>query len=228
MQQRTEAWYQIRLGRVTSSRIGDVLKKNQDGSYSSKREKYKAELICEILTGKSQSFFISQAMQHGIDFEDKAKQFYEMQTGNFVSEIAFVPHPYIEQAGCSPDGLIDDDGLIEIKCPETHNHIAFLHHQKPKDEYFYQMQWQMACTGRQWCDFISFDNRLPENLAIAIVRFERNDKLIAEMEKEVIQFLKEMDEEIQFLLTRSHHNQLSESQIPKTPIQKPVLDGLLL
>ncbi len=196
MQQRTEEWYQMRLGKVTASRIYDIVNKTKKGDYTQKREDYMNELLCERLTGRHEETYIHSAMQRGIDLEAQARQIYELETANDVTEIAFVPHPRIEMSGASPDGLIDDDGLIEIKCPKTSTHLDFLNRKEPKLEYICQMQWQMACTGRKWCDFVSYDNRLPENLAYHSIRVFRDDDFIADLEKEVIKFLNELDEKI--------------------------------
>lgn len=196
MQQRSEEWYQIRLGKVTASKISDIVAKTKTGTYAASREKYKAQLICERLTGRKAESFTNAAMQRGVDLEPIARQMYELETGFDVHEIAFAPHPKISHSGASPDGLVGDDGLIEIKCPETHTHIDFLRKKQPKHEYLLQMQWQMACTGRKWCDFVSYDDRLPEHLAYHTVRIERNDDLIAKLETEVIKFLAEIDDDI--------------------------------
>lgn len=198
MEQRTQEWFEARLGHVTASRIADLTAKTKTG-YSASRAKYKAQLLCERLTGQIEQSFTSLAMQRGIDLEPKARAIYTLETGNLVEETGFVIHPLIKNSGASPDGLIGDDGLIEIKCPETHTHIEFLKTQKPKKEYWLQMQWQMACTGRQWCDFVSYDDRLPENLAFKCIRIYRDEKQIIEIENEVQQFLFELDNEIKEL-----------------------------
>lgn len=195
MQQRSDEWYQTRLGKVTASKIADVVAKTKTG-YSASREKYKAQLICERLTGRKAESFTNAAMQRGVDLEPIARQMYELETGFDVHEIAFAPHPKISHSGASPDGLVGDDGLIEIKCPETHTHIDFLRKKQPKHEYLLQMQWQMACTGRKWCDFVSYDDRLPEHLAYQSIRIERDDVLITGLEMEVIKFLAEIDDDI--------------------------------
>lgn len=131
-------------------------------------------------------------MQRGNDLELEARNWYQLETGEIVEQISFIDHPNIDDAGASPDGLVGNEGLIEIKCPNTATHIETLRSKKPSDRYYKQMQWQMACTGRKWCDFVSFDNRLPDNLAYFCVRIDRNEEAIAEIEAEVNKFLEEL------------------------------------
>lgn len=164
--------------------------------YAASRKNYLFELLCERLSGQREEKFISASMQRGIDLEPKARAVYEIETGEWVEEVGFIPHPTIAMSGASPDGLIRDDGLIEIKCPNTAAHIEFLQTQKPKQEYIYQMQWQMACTGRKWCDFVSYDDRLPENLVYCSVHIPRDDDFIQSLEQEVEKFLAELEQKI--------------------------------
>jgi predicted phage-related endonuclease len=135
-------------------------------------------------------------MQWGTEQEPNARAAYEVETGSIVMETGFVPHSIIDMSGASPDGLIGEDGLVEIKCPNTATHVDTLLGQEAPSKYVSQMQWQMACTGRQWCDFVSYDPRLPENMQLFIQRINRDDKLIKDMEQEVIKFLGELDEKI--------------------------------
>ncbi|MEG9482803.1 lambda exonuclease family protein [Mannheimia sp. HC-2023] len=186
-------WFEQRRGKVTASRIADIMAKTKSG-YSTSRQNYLMQLLCERLTGKVEESYKSPAMQRGNDLEAEARNWYQLETGKLVEEISFVDHPYIHNAGASPDGLVGTDGLIEIKCPNTATHIDTLRTKKPADKYYKQMQWQMACTGRQWCDFVSFDNRLPDNLAYCCIRIERNNEFIAEIEQEVNAFLLELSE----------------------------------
>jgi len=195
MQQRTDEWFAARLGKVTASRIADIMAKTKTG-YAASRKNYLFELLCERLSGQREEKFISASMQRGIDLEPKARAVYEIETGEWVEEVGFIPHPTIAMSGASPDGLIRDDGLIEIKCPNTAAHIEFLQTQKPKQEYIYQMQWQMACTGRKWCDFVSYDDRLPENLVYCSVHIPRDDDFIQSLEQEVEKFLAELEQKI--------------------------------
>ena len=191
--QRTPEWFELRLGKVTASRIGDLMAKTRSG-YSASRANYMAELAIQRLTGTVEQGFISPAMQWGTDQESNARNAYSFFTDNEVNEIAFINHPTLEQAGASPDGLVGDDGLVEIKCPNSATHLDTLLTGKINNKYLLQMQWQMACSGRKWCDFVSFDPRFPEDLKIFIKRVNRDDELIAEITAEVKKFLAELDE----------------------------------
>ena len=191
--QRTPEWFELRLGKVTASRIGDLMAKTRSG-YSASRANYMAELAIQRLTGTVEQGFTSPAMLWGTEQESNARNAYSFFTDNEVNEIAFINHPTIEQAGASPDGLVGDDGLVEIKCPNSATHLDTLLTGKINNKYLLQMQWQMACSGRKWCDFVSFDPRFPEDLKIFIKRVERDDKLIAEITAEVKKFLAELDE----------------------------------
>ena len=198
MEQCTEEWFTARLGKVTASRVADLTAKTKTG-YSASRKNYMAELICERLTGKREDGFKSSAMQRGIELEPKARAVYLLETGNDVEEVGMIEHSTISNSGASPDGLVWPDGLVEIKCPNTATHIDFLKTGKPKSEYITQMMWQMACTGRQWCDFVSYDDRLPEHLSYKCVRVELDEELIKSLEHEVIKFIEELEEEIKQL-----------------------------
>jgi len=196
MEQRTEEWFAARLGKVTASKIADVMAKTKTG-YGATRAKYMDQLLDEIVTGQPTSGFTNAAMQHGIDTEPKARAAYELITGNEVVEVGFVDHPTILQAGASPDGLVGDDGMLEIKCPNTSTHRSFLVSGKIDRRYMLQMQWQMACCDRQWCDFVSFDDRLIDGSKhCKIVRVDRDDELIAEITAEVIKLLSELNNEL--------------------------------
>lgn len=198
MEQCTEEWFAARLGKVTASRVADLTAKTKTG-YSASRKNYMAELICERLTGKREDGFKSSAMQRGTELEPKARAVYLLETGNDVEEVGMIEHSTISNSGASPDGLVWPDGLVEIKCPNTATHIDFLKTGKPKSEYITQMMWQMACTGRQWCDFVSYDDRLPEHLSYKCVRVELDEELIKSLEHEVIKFIEELEEEIKQL-----------------------------
>lgn len=195
MEQRTEEWFAARLGKVTASRIADVMAKTKTG-YGASRANYMAELICERLTGAPQNAFTSSAMQWGTDNEPLARAAYEAALGDLVEETGFVPHDEIMAAGASPDGLVGTDGLVEIKCPNTATHIDTLLGDEIPAKYMLQMQWQMACTGRKWCDFVSYDPRMPANMQLFIKRVQRDDTMIADIKKEVTAFLAEVDDRI--------------------------------
>jgi putative phage-type endonuclease len=199
IEQRTDAWFQARIGKVTASKVADVIAKTKTG-YSATRDNYMAQLVCERLTGQKGEGFSNAAIQHGIDTEPLARAAYEALRDVLVDEVGFVPHPTIEMAGASPDGLVDDDGLVEIKCPNTNTHIETLLSQTVPSKYNTQMQFQMACTGRKWCDFVSFDNRLPAELQLFIKRVPRDDVFIKQIEAEIVKFLNELDIKITQLM----------------------------
>ena len=195
MEQRSEEWFQARLGKVTASRIADLMARTKSG-YSTSRANYMAELIAERLTGKKGDSYQNAAMQWGTEQEPAARAAYETLKGVLVEEVGFVPHPIIPNAGASPDGLVNDDGLVEIKAPFTATHLDFLTTGDVPEKYILQMQWQMACTGRRWCDYVSFDPRLPERMAIHMFRVFRDDATIHKIETEVQTFLSELDSKL--------------------------------
>jgi putative phage-type endonuclease len=192
IEQGTPEWFAQRMGKVTASRVADIMAKTKTG-VSASRGNYLAQLVAERLTGQSADTFKSGAMQHGTETEPQARMVYEAETGQIVGEVAMITHPTIEMSGASPDGLVGEDGLVEIKCPNTSTHIATLLADKAPSGYMAQMQWQMACTGRAWCDFVSFDPRMPTGLQLFVTRIKRDDKLIGEIEREVEAFLAELD-----------------------------------
>jgi putative phage-type endonuclease len=203
IEQRTDAWFQARIGKVTASKVADVIAKTKSG-YSATRDNYMAQLICERLTGDRAEGFTNAAIQHGIDTEAYARAAYEAYADVLVDEVGFIPHPTIEMAGASPDGFVGDEGLIEIKAPQTNTHIETLLNQNVPTKYFTQMQFQLACTGRKWCDFVSFDNRLPPELQLFVKRVPRDDVYIRLIEAEIIQFLAELDDKINKLMKVNH------------------------
>lgn len=192
--QRTEEWFAARLGRVTASRVKDVMAKGRGKEPSATRRNYMMELLCERLTGKRSEGFTSAAMQRGIDLEPVARSAYEIDRGVMTIETGLVLHQQIDGFGASPDGLVSDIGLLEIKCPLTATHVATLQSSRHDSQYEWQMLAQMSCTGRAWCDFVSFDDRLPEPLQYACFRFERDDSRINDMEAEIRAFLEELAE----------------------------------
>lgn len=189
--QGSDAWKVLRLGKVTASRVADVVAKTKSG-YSASRANYLAQLIAERLTGVPAESYTNGAMQHGIDTEPEARNAYCFYQGVTVEQVVFVAHPKIDQAGCSPDGLVGADGLVEIKCPNTSTHLETLLGQAVPAKYIDQMQFQMSCTGRKWCDFVSYDPRMPEHMRLFVRRILRDDKRIAELEAEISSFLLEM------------------------------------
>ena len=193
IEQGSVEWHLSRLGKVTASRVSDVLSKGKSGE-SASRKNYRTELLVQRLTGQPGESFTNAAMEWGTATEPLARIAYEAEMGVFVDQVAFIDHPSIVQFGCSPDGLVAQDGLIEIKCGNTATHIDWMLDGKPPTKYIPQMQCQMAVTGRQWCDFVSFDPRLPDDLQLFVVRLERDQEYIEAMEAEVKKFLSEVDE----------------------------------
>lgn len=195
LEQGSTAWLQARLGRVTASRVADVVAKTKSG-YSASRANYMAELITERLTGVQAERFQNDAMRWGTEKEPEARAAYEFAKDVEVEAVGFVPHPSIAMSGASPDGLVRADGLVEFKCPNTATHIETLLGGSVPSKYVIQTQWQMACTGRQWCDFGSFDPRLPPPMQLWLHHIRRDETHIRELEAEVIAFLAELDEKL--------------------------------
>ena len=191
-------WFQIRMGKVTASRVADVIAKTKTG-YSTSRDNYMAQLVVERLTFTKTESYTNAAMQWGTDTEPFARAAYEAAQGVMVEEVGFVRHPTIEWAGASPDGLVEDDGCIEIKCPNTLTMIETLLSQKVPGKYFSQMQFQLACTRRKWCDYVVFDPRMPAKAQLFVRRVDRDDEYIAEIEAEIVKFLAEVESQVQKL-----------------------------
>lgn len=207
LEQGSPEWHQARCGMVTASRVADVIAKTKSG-WGASRKNYMAELVAERLTGTPAASFTNAAMQWGIETEPQARAAYIFHTDNDVVPVGFVKHPTISGSGASPDGLVLDTGLIEVKCPNTATHIDTLREKAVPGKYITQMQWQMACTGRQWCDFVSFDPRMPGDLRLFIRRVERDGKMISELETAVSQFIEEMEQVILDLIGDTAHERL--------------------
>lgn len=195
MDQGSPSWFMARLGLVTASRVADVIAKTKSG-VSASRANYMAQLIAERLSGCPQESYLNPAMAHGVDTEPQARAAYEWHTNATVVEVGFIKHPTIEMAGASPDGLVNDDGLLEIKCPTTATHLDTLLGGSIPAKYITQMMWQMRCCERAWCDFVSFDPRLPERLRLFVKRVHRDDVMIARLEKDVTEFLTELSDKV--------------------------------
>ena len=188
--QGTPEWLAARAGRVTASMISAVLMKPETAGFRD----YQAQLVAEILTGKPQgSDYTNVHMQFGTETEPLARSAYEAETGFSVDEVGLCIHPTIERAGASPDGLVGNSGLVEIKCPKVATHLAYQIAGVVPAGYKNQMMWQMACTGRDWCDFVSFRPDLPEHLQLFVVRFKRDPARILELETAVVAFLDTVD-----------------------------------
>lgn len=185
MEQGTDEWFAARAGKVTASKIADVMMKPTTAGF----QNYRAQLVCERLTGRVAKTFTSAAMQHGTDTEPQARAMYELVQGYLIEEVGFIDHPTIKNTGASPDGLIHHDGLSEIKCPQQAKHINNLLGGTIDRNYRLQMQWQMACTGRDWCDFVSFNPDFPDDMQLLIKRVGRDPVEIEEIETAVGEFL---------------------------------------
>jgi putative phage-type endonuclease len=195
-------WLAARLGKVTASRIADVMAQPRTkGAVSATRQKYLYQLLAERLSGQPQETFTNAAMAWGTENEPLARAVYEAETGNLVSEVGLIDHPSINNAGASPDGLVGSEGLIEIKCPNTSTHIDTLLNGTIDTAYQYQMQWQMACTGRKWCDFVSFDPRLDRVNELVIIRVNRDDAAIEKITAGVELILSDLDRLADILAT---------------------------
>jgi putative phage-type endonuclease len=190
MDQRSDEWFAARLGFATASRMNDAIA----GPDTAARRNYLIQLVTERLTGQQQESFSSAAMQRGTDLEPVARMAYESKNG-FVDKTGFHKHPTIEWFGASPDGFVGDDGLVEIKCPNSTTHVDYILEGKVPTKYKRQMLAQLVCTGRKWCDFVSFDNRLPEHLQLFVVRFEPKPEEIAKLQEGVIKFLNDVQKE---------------------------------
>ncbi|MEY3120679.1 MAG: hypothetical protein RL548_1036 [Bacteroidota bacterium] len=201
IEQRTEEWFQQRLGKVTASRISDVIAKTKTG-VSTSRQNYLVQLVSERITGKKGDSFVNQAMLDGIEREGAARELYMRTRGVSVTEVGFFDHPTIAMSGASPDGAVNSEeegkyaGLIEIKCPIETTHTNTLMSKSVPSKYIPQMQWQLACTGAKWVDFVSYNPNFPEELQLFVARVDRDDTYIAELESEVIKFLDEVDQTI--------------------------------
>jgi len=200
-EQHTAEWHAERLGKLTASRFADAVAKTKTG-WGASRTNYAAELIVERLTGIPYPKYQNAAMQWGTDVEPQVRAAYSFEHDVDVIEVGFIPHPYIPMTGCSPDGLIGVDGLVEFKCPNSATHWETLRTGNIPKEYITQMTWQMACTGRQWCDWVSFDPRMPLELQLYVRRIEHDEKLIEIMERQAVEFLAEIDRSMDEVLIR--------------------------
>ena len=201
IEQRTEEWFQQRLGKVTASRISDVIAKTKTG-VSTSRQNYLVQLVSERITGKKGDSFVNQAMLDGIERESAARAIYMLNRDVSVTEVGFFDHPVIKNSGASPDGAVNAEeegkyaGLIEIKCPIETTHTNTLMSKSVPSKYIPQMQWQLACTGAKWVDFVSYNPNFPMELQLFVARVDRDDTYIGELEAEVIKFLDEVEQTI--------------------------------
>ena len=198
VEQGSPEWFQMRLGKVTASRVADILAKTKTGP-SASRQNYLIELAIQRTTGIIQESYSNSAMEWGTQTEPQARVAYEVTTNNFVDLVAFIDHPSIKWFGCSPDGIVSDRCLLEIKCPNSATHWEYFKSKKPPQKYFIQMQAQIAVTNKDWCDFVSFDPRMPDRSQLLIVRIDRDEAFIAEMEAEIKKFLDEVEVEVNLM-----------------------------
>ena len=198
--QGSEAWHLARLGKVTASRVADVIARTKSGPAAS-RKTYLAELVAERLTGQPADSYRNPAMVWGLDTEPQARAAYEFFRDEIVEEVGFIAHPTIALAGASPDGLVGHHGMVEIKCPNTATHIDTLLTGAIAGRYVTQMQWQMACADRRWCDYVSFDPRMPIDLQLFVKPVQRDEAAIRELETAVTEFLAELDAKVAALRT---------------------------
>ena len=196
--QRSPEWFAARCGSLGASQLADALAKTKSG-WGASRANLRAKLVVERLTGQQEESFTSAAMQWGVDKEEEARIAYSFLTGRNVVEVSLYKHPTIIGSHASPDGLVDDDGCLEIKCPNSATHIETLKSNQVAHKYLLQMQWQMACADRQWCDFVSFDPRMPDHLTLYVQRVERDNDMLAILEAEVSTFLSEVDADVKKL-----------------------------
>jgi putative phage-type endonuclease len=198
MEQRSPEWHAARCGKVTASRVADIIAKTKS-AVSASRATYMGELIAERLTGIPTERFVSPAMEHGTAFEAEAREAYTLVAGIHAELVGFVDHPTIAYAGASPDGLVGVNGLVEIKCPNTRTHLDILLSEKVPTKYVTQMTWQGACTGRTFCDFVSYDPRLPLDMQLFVQRIALDPMYMMELEREVNSFLGELDDRLDAL-----------------------------
>ncbi|UNE53377.1 lambda exonuclease family protein [Bartonella machadoae] len=206
MEQRTAEWFQARLGKVTASNVYNVFSRTAKGLPTSKYEDYKIKLMTERLTGEISQSYITPSMQWGIEHEEDALKEYEFIYDADVIKCGFIPHPTIETAGASPDGLIGEDGLVEVKCPQSTTHLRFFMYDEIKPEYIAQMQFQMACTGRKWSHFISYNPQFvgrSTGLRMKVKRIHRDDEQIEQLTKAVEVFLAEIEQDMEQILTKA-------------------------
>ena len=204
-EQGTEGWFADRLGKVTASRLSDVLAKTKT-DYSASRNNYMTQLVLETITQSRAESYTNLAMAWGTEQEPFARAAYEAKTGQMVEEVGFLPHPTISLAGASPDGLVGDDGMVEIKCPSTSTALECWLTQSQggnavDSKYFAQMQWQMRCADRSWCDYVVFDPRMPAKAQLFVTRVERDEEWLKNAEEEVTKFLVEMQAKVETLKT---------------------------
>lgn len=208
-EQNSQEWLAARCGSLGASSIADMVAKTRNG-WGASRFNLAARIVCERLTGSPQESYTNAAMQWGHDTEPQARAMYEFMRDTPVTSVGLVLHPSIDKSHASPDGLVGDDGLLEIKCPNTATHIETLLSEEIEGKYVKQMQWQMACCQRPWCDFVSFDPRLPAEMQMFVKRVHHHPEFIAELEREARLFLDEIDATLATLTSKYLHREAAE------------------
>lgn len=227
VEQGSLAWIAERLGKITASRIDDVLAKPRKGNgTSSTRDNYKAQLALERITGKMREEFQTRWMERGIEMEPLARVAYEDLRGVEVDAVGFIPHPSIANAGCSPDGFIGNEGQIQIKCPNAATHFKWLQSGGLPAEHRKQMAFELACTGRQWSDFVSYHPEMPDHLKVFVSRFNREAVYIAEIEQEVMRFDAEIQEMIRHLPSGKSQEELLQASIEAAPRKSKIHEAV--
>jgi len=193
MIQGSAEWCSARMGNLTGSRMYEACAKGRGDKYYAARDTLMTEKLIERLTGKWAEHFVSDAMQWGNTYEGEARAMYETAQGVLVQECAYFPHPSIAHSGASPDGLVGDDGVLEIKCPTTKVHLETLLAGVVPEQHTYQMAWEIESAGRQWADFVSYDPRLPGNLSFFCIRYTPTEDFHAYLRAEAVKFLDELD-----------------------------------
>jgi hypothetical protein len=199
--QGTEAWRMARCGSLGASEVHEALARTKSG-WGASRANIRARMIAERLTGIPQESYTNSAMQWGIDHEADARRAYAFFRDAEVAEVGLIRHPTIVWTHASPDGLIGDDGGLELKCPNTATHIETLTSKSFGGKYITQCEWAMACSGRQWWDLCSFDPRMPGDLQLFVQRIHRDEKRIKALEDDVTEFLAEVSETIDALTAK--------------------------
>lgn len=190
IEQGSPEWLALRLGKVTGSKVADLMKRNKDGKFAASRKDYAFDLALERITGESQGPDLSNVkwVQDGKEREPEARELYSFMTGLETQQIGFATHDVVEMFGASPDSLVGDDGCLEIKCPKAKTHLEYILGNVAPDDYIPQMDAELACTGRAWCDFVSYHPAFPAQSKLFVVRYFRDEKRIAELEREVVVF----------------------------------------
>lgn len=201
LEQGSPEWKAARVGSLGASVVHEVVARTKSG-WSASRANRMAALVIERLTGQAQDTYVNAAMLEGIEREPEARAAYQLETMTLVKRIGLVRHPSIQGTHASPDGLVGERGLLEIKCPQPAAHLEVLEGGGVPSKYVIQMQWQMRCADRQWCDFVSFNPAFPEHMRLFVERCARDDAQIAQLESQVQAFLTELESKTAGLIAR--------------------------